>query len=116
MLLRRLARLLLAAFIAGPVLNVACLLPCVKAGVLTSSETCHQSTGSDAVSSEQGCAEPQAALSPFLKTNESLQVAVVGVFFHADHGAFVAVSYQASVIEPGTRPSGSPSPLVPLRI
>ncbi len=116
MLLRRLARLLLVAFIAGPVLNVECLLPCVTAGALTSAETCHQSSDqSDAVSSEQGCLEPLAALSPFLKTNELPQVTTVGPSLLADPSA-VAVYNQASVVEPGTGPPGSRSPLVPLRI
>jgi hypothetical protein len=117
MLLRRLARLVLVAFIAGPVLNVPCLLSCVKAGVLTSAETCHHSGDrSDAVSSEQGCAEPAVALSPFLKANELLQLPVVVPVFHTDHRSAAPVYDQASVAEPGTGPPGFPSPLVPLRI
>jgi hypothetical protein len=66
----RIARLVLFAFIAGPALNVECLVSCAPKEIAASGGECHRTAHADAAfGSQQGCRDLQAHVVPFVKSS-----------------------------------------------
>ena len=116
MVLRRIARLVLLAFIAGPALNLECLLFCGKTPVAASSERCHRTASDDAtVGNHQACNDPQTQGAPFVKSGN------LPVLLFAIPTTSIVEHNEAAIRRPfptGVSGTGPPDSLavIPLRI
>ena len=73
MVLRRVARLVVLAFIAGPALNLDCLISCATSIVVANAEQCHRTHDQGTtIAADTGCGDLQAHLSPFVKSSTGL--------------------------------------------
>ena len=79
MLLRRLVRVALLAFIAGPALNLDCFVSCATKSVAAATEKCHRGTPQGpTIGDGHGCTDVQERVAPFMKSSGPLkQVFVV---------------------------------------
>lgn len=77
---RRLARIALLVFLAGPVLNLECFVACATKSVTASTEECHRGTNqAPVIESPRGCGDVAAHVTPFVKSGEALSATVVAL-------------------------------------
>ncbi len=83
-----LARLAVLVFLAGPALNLECLLSCTPSDVAAASDDCHRpSTGTPTMSSGGGCGEGLEGPAPYLRSG-----AATSVLFIAPESLFSIVA------------------------
>ena len=114
-MLRRIARFVLFAFIAGPALNVDCLVSCAPEEIAASGGECHGTAHAGAAfGREQDCRDLQAHVVPFVKSSGLPVLVAVPASRTADVIERISVR-PIPVRVPATGPPGI-LPDVPLRI
>jgi hypothetical protein len=116
MMLRRVARLVLFAFVLGPASNLECLISCAPAEVAASAGECHGTANQHPTfDDEQSCSDALVQLAPFVKP-AGLQVLALAVpISHAGQFFVSAIEKPFPVRASGSGPSGRHA-VVPLRI
>jgi len=117
MVLRRVARIVVLAFIAGPALNLDCLISCSTPIALRRSEQCHRTHDQrTTIAADAGCGDVQAHLSPYVKSSTGLVSFVFAPSSGRAVGEIRAGAQQTSVSRaPNTGPPDVLA-VIPLRI